>query len=122
MRVSSDGTHCLRRVLIQDHERLKLFSTDSCAIAFARIECHYFANRGFLEHDNQLLANIGRLRHIPAVVVHGRYDMVTPFKNAYDLCQAWPQAKLHVVADAGHAMTERGTVAELIAATRRLAA
>ena len=108
--------------LIQDHERLKLFSTDSYAIAFARIECHYFANRGFLEHDNQLLANIGRLRHIPAVVVHGRYDMVTPFKNAYDLCQAWPQAKLHVVADAGHAMTERGTVTELIAATRRLAA
>jgi proline iminopeptidase len=107
--------------LIQDPERLKLFSTDSYAIAFARIECHYFVNRGFLDHDNQLLANIGRLREIPAVIVHGRYDMVTPFKNAYDLCQAWPEASLHVVANAGHAMTEPGTVAALIAATQRFA-
>jgi proline iminopeptidase len=108
--------------LIQDPERLKLFSTDSYAIAFARIECHYFANRGFLEYDNQLLDRIGRIRHIPAVIVHGRYDMVTPFRNAYDLSQAWPEAALHVIPDAGHAMTEKGTIAALIAATRRFAA
>jgi proline iminopeptidase len=107
--------------LIQDPERLKLFSTDDYAIAFARIECHYFINRGFLEHDNQLLDNIGRIREIPCTIVHGRYDMVTPFKNAYDLCQAWPEADLRIVPDAGHAMTETGTTSELIAATRRYA-
>jgi proline iminopeptidase len=105
--------------LFQDAERLKLFSTDSYAIAFARIECHYFMNHGFLDHDNQLIDNIGRIREIPCTIVHGRYDMVTPIKNAYDLCQAWPEADLRIVPDAGHAMTEKGTTAELIAATRR---
>ena len=107
--------------LLQDSERLKLFSTDTYAIAFARIECHYFVNNGFLEHDNQLIANAGRLRRIPAVIVHGRYDVVTPMKNAYDLHAAWPEAELRVVADAGHAMTEHGTIHELITATRKLA-
>jgi proline iminopeptidase len=105
--------------LIQDPERLKLFSTDDYAIAFACIECHYFINRGFLEHDNQLLDNVVRIREIPCIIVHGRYDMVTPVKNAYDLCRAWPGAKLHIVPDAGHAMTEKGITTELIAATRR---
>jgi proline iminopeptidase len=107
--------------LIQDPERLKLFSTDTYAIAFARIECHYFMNRGFLGHDNQLLDNIDRIRHIPCTIVHGRYDMVTPIKNAYDLCQAWPEANLVVIPDAGHAMTEDGTTSALIEATRRYA-
>ena len=107
--------------LLQDAERLKLFSTDTYAIAFARIECHYFINRGFLEDDNQLIANAGRLRRIPTVIVHGRYDVVTPMKNAYDLHQAWPEAELRVVPDAGHAMTEPGIIHELIAATRKFA-
>ncbi len=107
--------------LLQDAERLKLFSTDTYAIAFARIECHYFIHRGFLEDDNQLIANAGRLRRIPAVIVHGRYDVVTPMKNAYDLHQAWPEAELRAVPDAGHAMTEPGIIHELIAATRKFA-
>jgi proline iminopeptidase len=105
--------------LLQDAERLKLFSTDSYAIAFARIECHYFMNRGFLDYDNQLIDNIGCIREIPCTIVHGRYDMVTPIKNAYDLCQAWPEADFWIVPDAGHAMTEKGIATELIAATRR---
>jgi proline iminopeptidase len=108
--------------LLQDQERLKLFSTDTYAIAFARIECHYFVNRGFLEHDNQLLANAGRIRRIPGIIVHGRYDVVTPFRNAWDLHQVWPEAELRVVPDAGHAMTEPGIIHELIAATRRYSA
>jgi proline iminopeptidase len=105
--------------LIQDPERLKLFSTDSYAIAFARIECHYFVNNGFLETDDQLLVNASRLRRIPCAIVHGRYDVVTPLKNAFDLKAVWPEVDLRVVNDAGHAMTEIGNIHELISATRR---
>jgi proline iminopeptidase len=108
--------------LLQDAERLRLFSTDNYAIAFARIECHYFINGGFLEHDSQLLSNAPRLRRIPCTIVHGRYDVVTPVKNAYDLHLAWPESDLRIVPDAGHAMTEPGIVNELVAATRRYAA
>jgi proline iminopeptidase len=107
--------------LHQDAERLKLFASDSYAIAFARIECHYFMHRGFLRRDDELLKGASRLRRIPCVVVHGRYDVVTPLKNAFDLQQVWPEIDLRIVADAGHAMTESGTVHELLAATRRFA-
>jgi proline iminopeptidase len=108
--------------LLQDPERVKLFGADTYAIAFARIECHYFINRGFFERDDQLLANMPRISHLPGVIVHGRYDVVTPAKNAWDLARAWPNAELRIVADAGHAMTEPGIVHELIGATRRFAA
>ena len=107
--------------LLQDPERVKLFGADSYAIAFARIECHYFVNRGFFERDGQLLADVRRIRHVPCVMVHGRYDVVTPVKNAWDLWRVWPEAELRVVADAGHAMTEPGIVHELVGATRRFA-
>jgi proline iminopeptidase len=107
--------------LTQDAERLKLFASDAYAIAFARIECHYFVNGGFLRRDDHLLTNAARLRKIPCVVVHGRYDVVTPLKNAYDLVSVWPEIDFRIVPDAGHAMTEGGTVDELLAATRRFA-
>jgi proline iminopeptidase len=107
---------------MQDPDRLKLFSADTYAIAFARIECHYFVNRGFFERDDQLLVNVESIRELPGVIVHGRYDVVTPVKSAWDLARAWPQADLRIVADAGHAMTEPGIVHELIGATRRFAA
>ena len=107
--------------LLQDPERVKLFGADSYAIAFARIECHYFINRGFFERDGELLLGIDRIRHLPCIIVHGRYDVVTPVKNAWDLARLWPQADLRIIADAGHAMTEPGSVHELIAATRKLA-
>ena len=105
--------------LLQDQERIKLFGADAYALAFARIECHYFVNRGFFRRDGELLAGVGALRHIPCVIVHGRYDVVTPLKSAFDLKAAWPEADLRIVADAGHAMTEPGIIHELIAATRR---
>jgi proline iminopeptidase len=108
--------------LIQDPERLRLFATDTYAIAFARIECHYFMNRGFLKRDDQLLADASRLRRIPGIIVHGRYDVVTPLRNAFDLKAVWPEAELHIVPDAGHAMTEPGITHQLIAATRRFSA
>ena len=107
--------------LFPDEERVRQFGNDSYAIAFARIECHYFVNRGFLEHDGQLLADAHRIADIPGVIVHGRYDVVTPLRNAWDLKQAWPRADLRIVADAGHAMTEPGIIHELVAATRHFA-
>jgi proline iminopeptidase len=106
--------------LIPDEERISHFSADAYALAFARIEAHYFANQGFFRYDGELLAGIDRLRHIPCVIVHGRYDVVTPMRSAWDLKTAWPEADLRVVRDAGHAMTEAGVVHELVAATRRL--
>ena len=108
--------------LQQDPERIKLFSADQYAIAFARIECHYFANRGFFARDDELLAGAHRLADIPGIIVHGRYDVVTPLKSAFDLKRMWPQAELRIVPDAGHAMTEPGIIHELVAATRKLSA
>jgi len=105
--------------LHQDPERLKLFGADAYAIAFARIECHYFINRGFFDADDQLLRDAPRLAGIPGVIVHGRYDVVTPLKNAWDLHRVWPSAELRIVPDAGHAMTEPGIAREIVAATQR---
>ena len=107
--------------LYQDQERVRLFASDRYALAFARIECHYFVNGGFFDRDGQLLDNVHRIRHIPGVIVHGRYDVVTPLRNAVDLKAAWPEVDLRIVPDAGHAMTEPGTVEELVAAATRLA-
>jgi proline iminopeptidase len=104
--------------LMPDAERVRRFSEDAYALAFARIECHYFVNGGFFASDDQLIANAHRLNSIPGVIVQGRYDVVTPAKIAYDLARAWPKAELRIVADAGHAMTEPGIVHELIAATQ----
>lgn len=103
--------------LFPDEARVAKFGEESYAIAFARIECHYFVNKGFFKRDGQLLENAGQLAPIPGVIVHGRYDVVTPVKNAVDLHRAWPQAHLRIVADAGHATTEPGIVHELVQAT-----
>jgi proline iminopeptidase len=107
--------------LLEDPERIKRFSVQTYAMAFARIECHYFRNAGFFARDGELLLNAHRLHSVPGTIVHGRYDMVTPLKNAWDLKKAWPGADLRIVPDAGHAMTEPGLVHELVSATRRYA-
>jgi len=88
------------------------------AEAFARIECHYFVNEGFLE-EGQLLRDVGRIRHIPGVIVQGRYDVVCPPKSAWDLQRAWPEAELHLIGAAGHSALEEGTAEALVAATNR---
>jgi proline iminopeptidase len=106
--------------LLPDPDRINLFGADTYAIAFARIEAHYFVNHGFFDRDDRLLADAHRLRQVPGVIVHGRYDVVTPVRNAWDLKAAWPSAELRIVPDAGHAMTEPGIVSELVAATARL--
>ena len=100
---------------------MRLFGADSYAIAFARIECHYFFNRGFFDADDQLLRDAYRIANIPGVIIHGRYDVVTPMKNAWDLHKAWPSGELLIVPDAGHAMTEPGIAHEIVAATARFA-
>jgi len=107
--------------LLQDPERVKLFGAESYALAFARIEAHYFVNGGFFSADDQLLADAWQLADVPGIIVHGRYDVVTPARNAYDLKQAWPRAELRIVPDAGHAMTEPGIIHELVGATRYFA-
>jgi proline iminopeptidase len=112
-----EGT-CLR--LKPDPSLLTSFSESFHAEALARIECHYFSHNCFFKTDNYLLENIGKIRHIPGVIVHGRYDIVCPFKSAWDLHKAWPEAKLHIIPDAGHAASEVGILHALVDATDSL--
>jgi len=107
--------------LLHDQDRVQKFGADDYALAFARIECHYFTNGGFLRSDAQLLEDMPRLAHLPGTIIHGRYDVVTPVKNAWDLAKRWPRAELRIVPDAGHAMTEPGIIHEIISASRRFA-
>jgi len=95
---------------------------DRFALAFARIECHYFVNKGFFTRENQLLEDIGSVRHVPTVVVQGRYDVVCPVVTAWALHRAFPEADLRIVPDAGHSAFEAGIVHELVSATDRFAA
>jgi len=103
--------------LMPSEERVQSFSSDAFALAFARIECHYFVNAGFFDRDDQLIANIDRVRNIPAVIVQGRYDIVTPMKTAWDLHTAWPEAEFELILDAGHAASEPGIIDALVRAT-----
>lgn len=100
-------------------DNIAKWEEENFAIAVARIECHYFVNRGFFEDENQLLRNVDRIRHIPAVIVQGRYDIVCPMQSAWDLHKAWPEAELRIVPDAGHSAFESGNTHELICATDR---
>jgi proline iminopeptidase len=100
---------------------LAKFDDPAYAAAFARIEAHYFVNRGFLEADDQLLRDVDRIRNIPGVIVQGRYDIVCPMRSAWDLHRAWPKAQLRIVPDAGHSALEVGITRELVSATDRFA-
>jgi proline iminopeptidase len=93
------------------------FHEDRFVEAFARIESHYFVNRGFFETDDWLLEQAPRLRSIPCRIAQGRYDMCTPMRSAWDLKQVWPEAELEIVHDAGHSSLEPGIVDSLIRAT-----
>ena len=103
--------------LLPDQKMIDNFSEPDMALALARIECHYFVNNCFFKTDNYLLENVERIRNIPAVIVHGRYDIVCPVMNAWDLHHAWPEATLKIIPDAGHAATEVGIAAALVEAT-----
>jgi proline iminopeptidase len=104
--------------LYPDPLRVARFGADGFALAFARIECHYFINKGFFETDGQLLADMHLLHGVPGVIVQGRYDVVTPPVTAFDLSRAWPKALLEWVPDAGHTATEPGIQDALVRATQ----
>lgn len=91
------------------------------ARAFARLENHYFINRGFLDYDGQILDQMDRIAHIPGTIVQGRYDMICPPKSAYDLSQRWPASEFKLVRNAGHALSEPGISAELVRVMDRIA-
>ena len=107
--------------LFVDPTLVKKFGGGKFADAFARIEAHYFVNKGFLKKDDQLLRDVKKIRKIPGVIVQGRYDVVCPMHSAWDLHRAWPEAKLIVVNDSGHSMTEPGIRSALIEETERFA-
>jgi proline iminopeptidase len=97
------------------------FEEDEFALAFARIECHYFMNRGWLDPEDQLLRDVDRIRHLPGVIVQGRYDVVCPLESAWALHRAWPEADFILTPDSGHSAFEPPNSRALVAATDRFA-
>lgn len=97
-----------------------IFSNTHLALSLARIEAHYFVNDSFIS-ENQILDNIQTLHGIPAVIIHGRYDMVCSLDNAVSLHRAWPDARLQIVRDAGHASRDPGILDALVRATDEMA-
>jgi proline iminopeptidase len=103
--------------LFFDSDSIEKFADTEFALAFARIECHYFMNNSFFPTDNYLIENVGKIRHIPGRIVQGRYDVVCPMTSAWDLHRAWPEAELRIIQDAGHSITEPGIIDALVDAT-----
>ncbi len=106
--------------LLPNPQHLQAHAADQAALAFARIENHYFMNKGFME-ESQLLRDAHKLANIPGVIVQGRYDACTPAKSAWDLHHAWPKADFQLIPDAGHAFDEPGILKQLLAATDHFA-
>ncbi|WP_019142929.1 prolyl aminopeptidase [Noviherbaspirillum massiliense] len=104
--------------LLSNPQAIEDFSSDAVALGLGRLEAHYFLHRGFLEEE-QLIRNIDRIRHLPAVIVQGRYDMVCPPRTAYRLHAAWPEARMRVIAAGGHSASEPGIAAALVGATEQ---
>ncbi|MCA1817304.1 MAG: prolyl aminopeptidase [Acidobacteria bacterium] len=105
--------------LYPDPDLIDHFGDPHFAIAFARIECHYFTHNAFFETDNYLIENVEKIRDIPTVIVQGRYDVVCPMTSAWDLHRAFPEADLQIIPDAGHSALEPGIRAALVEATDR---
>ncbi len=105
--------------LVPSQDLISKTEEDAFSLAFARIECHYFVNDAWIAPPRDLLGNIGRIRHLPGVIVQGRYDVVCPIESAWALHRAWPEADLRIVSDAGHSANEPGITSELVSATDR---
>jgi len=103
--------------LIPDSDLMNKMESDQFAQAFARIECHYFVNRGFFPEDGHLLKAVQKIRHLPCSIVQGRYDVVCPCESAWELKKAWPEAELHIIQDAGHSAMESGIRRKLVELT-----
>lgn len=107
--------------LLPDPSFTSDYEKDEFALAFARIEAHYFYNKGFLKTDDQLLSEVAKIRRIPGVIVQGRYDVVCPMESAWALHRAWPEAELLITADSGHSAFDPPNSRALVAATDRFA-
>ncbi len=107
--------------LFFDPSLIEKFADPEFALAFARIECHYFMNNAFFQSDNYLIENVKNISRIPGVIVQGRYDVVCPLMSAWDLHRAWPEAQLHIIPDAGHSISEPGIIDALVGATDNFA-
>ena len=105
--------------LIPQKKSLHPFDNDKVAEAFARIECHYFINKGFFESDNWILDNVKKIKNIPGLIVQGRYDVVCPMKSAWDLHDKLKNLTFKIVDDSGHSMLEKSIQKELISYTDR---
>jgi len=107
--------------LLISKSRVDEFQNPEFALAFAMIENHYFVNKGFFEDENQLLKNLDAIRHIPAVIVQGRYDIVCPMESAWELASKWPEAEFIVTPNSGHSAFEKENIAALVDATDKFA-
>ncbi len=107
--------------MIPDESHIQDSGEDEFALAFARIENHYFMNKGFFEYENWILDNINKIYHIPTIIIQGRYDVVCPMATAFDLHQVFPESELIIVPEAGHSAFEPNIVNELIKATNKFA-
>jgi proline iminopeptidase len=105
--------------LLPSPDTVAAFGEDRMALGLSRIEAHYFRCE-VIEPADDLVAYVGRIRHLPAAIVQGRYDMVCPIVSADELARAWPEAEYIVVPDAGHSAMEPGIRGQLVAATERL--
>jgi len=103
--------------LFVDEENIAKGEEDKFALAFARIETHYFVNGGFFRKENQLLEDSHIIKHIPTEIVHGRYDVVCPLKSAWDLHKKLEKSTLHIIPDSGHSQSEPGIIDALVKAT-----
>ena len=103
----------------EKEDDLQIFSAEKFAEAFARIECHYFMNNCWFNSNNHLIENVDKIRHIPGVIIHGRYDIICPVVQAWDLHQAWPEADLHIIPDAGHSIFEEGIKDKILEYTEK---
>ncbi|KAI8815717.1 Alpha/Beta hydrolase protein [Fimicolochytrium jonesii] len=110
---------CATSRLYVDKVNVEKAEKDNFALAFARIECHYFVNKGFFDRDDWILHNIPKIQHIPCFIAQGRYDVVCPARSAYDLKKRWPEAELHIVPDAGHSAKEDGIRSLLVGAAEK---
>lgn len=104
--------------LLPNPDLVAAAAEDTHALGLAKIECHYFRSNLF-QPETKLLDDVGRVRHLPATIIHGRYDVICPIATAFELARQWPEATLQVIPDAGHSAMESGTRAALVAATDR---
>ena len=105
--------------MIPDSQHIDETADDAFALAFARIENHYFMNNGFFEHENWILDNVDKISHIPTVIIQGRYDVICPMTTAYDLKEKFPESELIIVPEAGHSAFEPNIITELVKATNK---